>query len=125
MRVKEIDYAALRRLHNQRREIASYYYGDFYPLTPYSLDNNVWMAWQFNKPESGEGMVQAFRRTDSEVLARQLLLRGLEPDAQYELTNIDVPEKTKMTGQELMEKGLDVYIKDCPGAVVIAYKKVK
>jgi alpha-galactosidase len=133
MRVKEIDYATLRKLHNQRREIVSYYYGDFYPLTPYSLENNVWIAWQFNKPESGEGIVQAFRRQGSDVSGCQFRLRCLESNAQYELTNFDVPEKTRrrtersevMTGQELMEKGLDVYIMDCPGAVVIRYKQVK
>ena len=125
MRVKEIDYETLRQLYHQRREIVSYYYGDFYPLTPYSLENDVWLAWQFNKPESGEGMVQAFRRPDSNVLAYQFKLRGLELDAQYELTNVDIPEKIRMAGRELMEKGLEVYIKDCPGAVVMGYKKIK
>ena len=37
-------------------------FGDYYPLTPYSLDNTAWIAWQFDCPEKGEGLVQAFRR---------------------------------------------------------------
>ncbi len=124
MRVKEIDYATLRQLHKQRREIVSYYYGDFYPLTPYSLENNVWMAWQFNCPEIGEGMVQAFRRQGSDTQSYQYGLLGLEPDAEYELTNFDVPQTIKITGRELMENGLVVNIPDQPGAVVIKYKKI-
>jgi alpha-galactosidase len=125
IRVKEIDYATLRQLHQQRREIVSYYYGDFYPLTPYSLENDVWLAWQFNKQEASAGMMQAFRRTDSNILAYQFKLHGLESEAQYELSNFALPEQTIVTGRELMAKGLDVHIRDCPGAAVITYKKVR
>ena len=35
--------------------MVSYYYGDFHPYTPYGLENNIWMAWQFNNPELGKG----------------------------------------------------------------------
>ena len=62
MRVREIDYAALRRLIGQWRQISPNYYGDFYPLTPWSRDDTLWIAWQFDRPEDGEGAVQAFRR---------------------------------------------------------------
>jgi alpha-galactosidase len=41
------------------------YYGDFYPLTPWTRDNSVWIAWQFDRPEQGEGIVQVFRRDQS------------------------------------------------------------
>lgn len=37
------------------------YYGDYYPLTPYSRANDVWIAWQFHRSELDTGMVQAFR----------------------------------------------------------------
>ena len=36
--------------------------GDYYPLTSYSLQPDHWIAWQFNRPETGDGVVQAFRR---------------------------------------------------------------
>ena len=54
------------------------YYGDFYPLTPYRTENDVWMAWQFDRPESGEGMVQVFRRPQSPVTAMDLKVHGLD-----------------------------------------------
>ena len=44
LRVKTIDYAALRRLLGQWRSVAPYYYGDYYPLTPYSLEATDWVA---------------------------------------------------------------------------------
>jgi alpha-galactosidase len=121
MRVKGIGYPALRKLHDQRRQIVSLYYGDFYPLTPYSLENDVWMAWQFDQPELGTGMVQAFRRAGSDVGVRRLTLRGLDPEAHYALTPLDGPQLSPLSGRELLEEGLEVAIGDRPGAAVIAY----
>ena len=51
----------VKRLDEWRKTVANFW-GDFWPLTPYSLEGNVWMAWQFDWPEAGEGVVQAFRR---------------------------------------------------------------
>ncbi len=65
VRRTDLDYDMIRRVMGQWRDFAEYYYGDYYPLTSYSLKNDVWMAWQFNCPEQGAGMVQAFRRADS------------------------------------------------------------
>ncbi len=62
MRNKGLDYAQARKLIGQWRQVAPYLFGDFYPLTNYSTTNSVWMAWQFDCPERGEGLVQAFRR---------------------------------------------------------------
>jgi len=45
VRLKDLDYAALRRLIGQWRQIAANYYGDFYPLTPWTRDDTAWMAW--------------------------------------------------------------------------------
>ena len=82
------------------------------------------MAWQFNCPEIGEGMMQAFRRKGSNTPSYQYRLLGLESEAEYELTDFDVLGTTKMTGRELMENGLLVHIPDQPGALVIKYKKI-
>ena len=122
---RTLDYALLRRLTDQWRQIADMYFGDYYPLTPYSLKEDVWMAWQFDRPDLGKGMVQAFRRKGVNDSSFTIKLRGLEPQTPYELVNFDVQGKSNMTGQELMEKGLVVNIPDQPGAVVIAYQKMR
>lgn len=112
-----------KRLLEQYLSIQKFYYGDYYPLTPYSQDNTVWLAWQFDCPEDGEGMVQAFRREESVYESAQFKLRGLSPDANYIVRNIDSCGSEEITGRVLMEKGLVVNIPGQPGAVVITYKK--
>jgi len=119
-----VDFDYLRKMIGQWRQVAPYYLGDYYPLTPHSLENQAWLAWQFNQPETGEGMVQAFRRQNSMYLGSQFKLSGLDPAARYELQNLDTPDKTILTGQELMEKGLNVIIEEQPGAVILVYKKI-
>ena len=52
-------------------------------------------------------------------------LRGLDPAAQYTVSNLDTPGKAQLSGRELGEKGLPVAIRDQPGAVIMVYKKVK
>ncbi len=123
IRVKELDYAALRRLCSQWREISPLYSGDYYPLTPYTQDAHAWIAWQFDRPEKGEGMVQAFRRAESFYESIRVKLHGLEPNTVYTLTHLGVAGTTKMTGRELLENGLPVAIPAPSGAVIITYKK--
>lgn len=121
LRRKDLDYALLRKLARQWRMVAQYYYGDYYPLTPYSLSEEHWIAWQFHRPEQGDGLVQAFRRPQNPQPARRLRLRGLDPAARYELTDLDAAAPRQMAGKELIQQGLPVEIKDKPGAVVISY----
>jgi alpha-galactosidase len=126
MRVREIDYAALRRLIGQWREMNPNYYGDFYPLTTWSRDDQVWIAWQFDRPEQGEGVVQAFRRDKSSYVSARLKLRGLEPAARYVVANLDTPNaRQELTGSDLTDKGLLVEIHSRPAAAVIVYRKIK
>ncbi len=123
MRNKGLNYEEARRLLNQWRQFAPNFFGDYYPLTPYSLDNTAWIGWQFNRPEAGDGMVQMFRRAESTYESIRVKLQGLDPNAVYVLTDLDAAAPTEMTGRELLEKGLPIAIKAQPGAVVITYKK--
>jgi alpha-galactosidase len=124
LRVREIDYAALRGLFRQWQEISPLYYGDFYPLTPYSLDPGNWMAWQFNRPEQGDGMVQIFRRDQSIYVAAALPLHDLDPDARYTLTNLADGVTSTMTGREMMDQGLPVNLTERPAALVMQYQQI-
>jgi alpha-galactosidase len=110
-------------LIEQYRGIQKFYYGDYYPLTPYSQRAADWMAWQFDLPERGEGMVQAFRRPQAPSESTCAKLHGLEPGTVYTLKNLDVPGATEMTGRQLMDVGLSVVIKNRPGAVIVTYEK--
>jgi alpha-galactosidase len=100
-------------------------YGDYYPLTPYSLSRDVWIGWQFNRPEAGDGCVQAFRRADCKETSLTLHLADLKPNARYELENFDMKGSSIFTGDELMNKGLTIVLENAPGSVVIKYQRVK
>jgi alpha-galactosidase len=126
MRDRKLDYDLMRRLAGDFAKVARYWLGDYYPLTAFTTDQGAWMAWQFDVPETGEGMVQVFRRAESPFYGLQLKLQGLDAAARYSLTDLDVQRRpTTHTGQELMDQGLAVNIPDQPGAAVLTYKKLK
>lgn len=119
----DVGFAQLRRLVDQWRAIADYYLGDYYPLTPYSLENDVWMAWQYDCPEIGEGFVQAFRRAECVYESARFKLRGLTPDARYAVTNVDTDETIHLSGRELLDKGVLIALTDQPGSAIMTYKR--
>jgi alpha-galactosidase len=123
VRVKEQDYGPLLKMIDQWRQVAPNYAGNYYPLTPYSPANDVWMAWQFDRPEQDTGMIQAFRRAENAEETFRVKLRGLKADATYTVTDFDVAGSTDVSGHELMENGLLIAIKNRPGAAVITYQK--
>jgi alpha-galactosidase len=127
LRRKDADLTDMRRvLEDEWRKIVSpNYYGDYYPLiaVPVAEAEHVWAAWQFNRPESGQGVVQAFRRAKSVYESARLKLRGLESKATYTVVDIDQGKPQEYSGKELMEKGLSVTIGRQPGAAIIPYKK--
>jgi alpha-galactosidase len=86
---------------------------------------NRWIAWQFNRPEQGDGVVQAFRRAQSAEEVARYKLRGLDPQARYAVTNLDAGEVQTLAGRELMDDGLPVAIQTQPGAIVLIYAQLK
>ena len=122
---RKVDWTAARKAYAECRHVAPMMLGDYYPLTPHSLDESAWIAWQFNRPEEGDGVVQAFRREKNRHMpAVTFLLSGLDPAAQYEVTDFDAERSTKTAGKDLMGKGLPVQIKDTPGSAVIVYRRI-
>jgi len=118
-----VDWALIRRLADQWRQVADCFLGDFYPLTSYQLDEELWLAWQFDMPESGKGMVQVFRRAGSSYESARFKLRNLDPNARYRVTNLDAPDAIQeFTGRELMEPGLLVAAPGQPSATILIYQ---
>lgn len=117
-----LDYELIRRMIAECRLVQRYMLGDYYPLTPYSLDSEAWAAWQFNVPELGEGVVQVFRRSECPTETVALRLRGLDPSRRYILSDTDAPEPQVMEGRELMDPGIQVTLPERPQAAVITYR---
>jgi alpha-galactosidase len=115
---------AVKKAYSECAQIAPYMLCDYYPLTPYTLELDQWIGWQFNRPEQGDGLVQAFRRGNNEEQTKIFRLHGLDPAAQYKVRNFDVEGSTKSFGKDLMEKGLTVQMKNKPAAVVIVFTRL-
>ncbi|MGC8639314.1 MAG: NPCBM/NEW2 domain-containing protein [Isosphaeraceae bacterium] len=124
MRRGDLNLRAIRRHLVQWILSSRHFLGDYYPLTPYDLSDSSWIAWQFDEPERGRGMVQAFRREASVYETARFRLRGLEPGAEYVVhdLNSDDSKRTEL-GSELMEHGLGVTIATQPGAAIVAYRR--
>ena len=131
-------YDWMRDMVAQLKMVRPYYYGDYYPLLPCSANSDCttdpskersaafeWAAWQFNRPEEGDGMVQAFRRDQDVETTKDLRLRGLDPAARYEVTNLDSKTPTTISGKDLMQRGLHLAIKEKREASIIVYKKLR
>ena len=97
--------------------------GDYYPLTPYSLDKTSWIAWQFHRADLNEGVVQAFRRPEATSETLTVKLRGLDPQQRYEIENLDGGKEVR-TGEELM-RGYDITLREKPAAAVLGLKAVQ
>ncbi len=120
-----VNTAAQQRAYGECRRVAPLMLADYYPLTPYSRDLDRWIAWQFNRPEQGDGVLQAFRRQGCAESAITLRLSGLEPDALYRITDLDRADPLEARGRDLMGEGLRVEIGDRPGAAVVLYRRVR
>jgi alpha-galactosidase len=133
----DFPYAWMRNMVAQLKLVRPYYYGDYYPLLPCSANSDCttdpgkersagfeWAAWQFNRPEQADGMVQAFRRDANDEATKDLRLRGLDPAAMYEVTDLDAKVGNRVSGSDLMQRGLHVEIKEKRAAAIIIYKRL-
>ncbi|MEW6751020.1 MAG: alpha-galactosidase [Candidatus Latescibacterota bacterium] len=119
-----VDWEGLRRIIAHWRRVAPLMLGDFYPLTPWSVDEALWAAWQFDCPEVGCGVVQAFRRRRSPFETARFPLCGLEAEADYLLEDLDAGGPAcRMRGAELAEPGLPVTLPRRPDSRVLLYRR--
>jgi len=125
VRDPHLDYPQLRKLETEFWKASPFFREDYYPLTTFDADPASWMAWQYNRPGQGDGMVQAFRRDKAGDTARTFPLQHLDPSAQYQIAELNGSAPYTALGNALMSNGLSIEIKDKPGATVIIYKKAK
>lgn len=124
---KDLDLSTVRRVLEEewRTVVAPNYYGDYYPLLPATTASDIWVAWQLDRPEEGQGVVQVFRRQENTDTEKLLKLRGLDPNAMYIITNLDEKQPQTTGGRKLVEKGLHVTIPDKRRAIILSYRKTE
>jgi alpha-galactosidase len=120
-----MDLKLVKRMVEEHRGMGDAFLGDYYPLTGYSLGRDVWMAWQYDRPEEGYGVVQAFRREECVYESARLRLRGIEAGEDYVVTDLGSGKTSVHHGRELLDEGLLIVIGDRPGSVMMTYRRVK
>jgi alpha-galactosidase len=119
----KVNYPLVKRMLAEFRRIQPFLLDDYYPLTPYSQEKNVWIAWQFDSPEKGGGYVQVFRREEAPGDSVMLKLRGLDPKATYAVENLGDGTVRKLKGADLLESGLTVKLAKQPESALFLYRK--
>lgn len=141
---REFPFAWGRRMMEQLRRARPYYYGDYYPLTISSINRNTlfgspfayaepvsslerteWFGYQMHREDLGEGMVMVLRRQESPYGSAQLVLRGLKPEAVYEIEDVDNKQVRSFLGAELLDKGLEAAITERPGSRLYFYRETQ
>jgi len=103
-----------------------FWYGDYYPLTGASLDPGHWAAWQFHRPDLDSGLVLAFRRAQSPYPTLEVRLRGLHPEADYQVDLIGddrKPVRKKVAGKTLAS-GWALHLPQPGTSLVVRYREI-
>ena len=113
--------AAIREWESVRQ----FFLGDFYPLLPLTVSYHDWCAWQLHRSDLGAGIAVLFRRHRSPFPSMVVELKGIDPDATYEVSSsrgYEEAPKTEMAGRQLTQ--LSVSISDVPGSVLLRYAQI-
>ena len=113
-----------KQVINEHKTYSPYLTKDYYPLTPFAEEETVWMAWQYNDPETTSGIVQVFKRMESKIDSQVYYLNGLDADKIYRLTDIDTQQFAEFTGAQLMQEGIQVNIQTEFDAKIFYYEPI-
>ncbi|MFA5203347.1 MAG: alpha-galactosidase, partial [Lentisphaeria bacterium] len=118
---QDYPYAKAKVLLAEYLAIREYFLGDYYPLTEYSVNDDAWMVYQLDRPEAGDGLVVALKRSKSSYNKGNFPLYALLPNVEYEITNMDTGVSTCLTGKTLSTTGLDVALNKAPDSALFRY----
>ena len=108
---------ALKMTGIWRRAAGLLLHGDYYPLTPFSRSGERWVAWQFDRPEIGEGLLQGIRLAECADESLTVYPRVPEPDAAYILSNPETGETIELPGAALQADGFRFALAQRTGAL--------
>ena len=106
------------------KKAREFFYGDYYPLSPYSTSDDAWIAYQFHREDLRGGIALIFRRQNCPQSDFLINFKGLNPSAKYELIiSDDKLEKKRrvLSGKRLME-GITLTIEQAPGSLLVFYR---
>ncbi len=112
-----VEPAIVRDFSDLWKACSPYFYADYYTLTDWNIDDRQWIGWMFiDKPG---GFAQFFRRPNSPDREQIIRFKGLDPEATYEMVDVDGNCGGIFAGSILMESGMTVIIPDAGSSAVI------
>ena len=96
--------------------------GAWYPLLPYSRDQHAWTGSQYHRADLDEGMLLVFRRADSPYPTAEVALRGLNPEARYEVVSDLSGPLGVLSGAELATS-FPIHLPERHRSDLIVYKR--
>jgi alpha-galactosidase len=91
--------------------------GDYYQHTPFHRSPREWVAWQFDCPETGRGLVQGIRLPEAPQETITIQPRGIDPDAKYCFENPESGETREIPGKDLINAGFTLALPPRSGAI--------
>ncbi len=91
--------------------------GDYYEHSPYHKSTHEWVAWQFDAPEAGNGLLQAIRMPAAEAATLTLHPAGIDGAAVYQFDNPETGESREVAGAELVATGFTIALEPRSGAI--------
>ena len=118
IRRDDYDFALGRQMIALWRRAAGLLIGsDYYPLTPFDRSGEHWVAWQFDRPEIGEGLVQAIRLAACAEESFTIRPQALDPTADYVLENPQTGDEAHLSGAGLLAEGLTISLPARAGGI--------
>jgi len=123
LRAPDLDRDQARHAIAELKALRPCFMGDYYPLTDINTDERAWCAYQFDRPDLGEGMALFFRRSASPYFGLEASLQAINRDATYEVAlcpDYSEPQWQRMTGADLIH--LRISIPEAPGCMLLRYR---
>lgn len=100
-----------------------FYFGDYYPLTPYSTSREVWGVYEMFRKDLKAGLVVALRRENCPYMTGAMRMKGLDENAVYSFENTETGKTTALAGAKLMGEGLEISLATPRSSVLYFFKE--
>ncbi|MBO5250711.1 MAG: alpha-galactosidase [Bacteroidaceae bacterium] len=114
-----------REMMRQHDAVKDCYNGDYFPLTPYSLELDVWCCYQLYKKETDKGFIMAFRRDQAKENTCTVSLGDIDASAVYRFENFDTKEIVEISGETLIASGYTIQLDQPRSSALIKMEKLK
>lgn len=120
----DYDPAETKKSVDEARTYQKFWYGDFYPLTKVSTENDGMTAWQLHREDLNAGLIYVFRQENALRGELNFRLHAIDPVAEYQLrfkSGYETDKTITVSGSDF--QNYSVNIPKSKSTLVIEYQK--